>query len=32
VTLNETAPSLHGVYECAGDKETEESIFVDEGQ
>jgi hypothetical protein len=31
VTFNETAPCLHGVLECAGDKEMEESIFVDEG-
>jgi hypothetical protein len=26
-----TAPCLHDVFECAGDKEMEESIFVDEG-
>jgi hypothetical protein len=31
VTFNETAPYPHGVVECAGDKEMEESIFVDEG-
>jgi hypothetical protein len=31
VTFNETAPCSHGVFECAGDKEMEESIFVDEG-
>jgi hypothetical protein len=31
VTFNETAPSPHGVFECAGDKEMEESIYVDEG-
>jgi hypothetical protein len=31
VTFNETAPCPHGVFECAGDKEMEESIFVDEG-
>jgi hypothetical protein len=31
VTFNETAPCPCGVFECAGDKETEESIFVDEG-
>jgi hypothetical protein len=31
VTFNETAPSPHGVFECAGDKEMEESIFIDEG-
>jgi hypothetical protein len=29
VTFNETAPCPHGVFECAGDKEMEESIFVD---
>jgi hypothetical protein len=31
VTFNETAPCPHGVFECAGDKEMEESISVDEG-
>jgi hypothetical protein len=31
VTFNETAPCPRGVYECAGDKEMEESIIVDEG-
>jgi hypothetical protein len=31
VTFNETAPYPHGVIEYAGDKEMEESIFVDEG-
>jgi hypothetical protein len=31
VTFYETAPYPHGVFECAGDKEMEESIFVDEG-
>jgi hypothetical protein len=31
VTFNETAPCPHDVFECAGDKEMEESIFVDEG-
>jgi hypothetical protein len=31
VTFNETAPCPHGIFECAGDKEMEESIFVDEG-
>jgi hypothetical protein len=31
VTINETAPCPHGVVECLGDKEMEESIFVDEG-
>jgi hypothetical protein len=30
VTFNETAPCPRGVFECAGDKEMEESIFVDE--
>jgi hypothetical protein len=30
VTFDETAPCSHGVFECAGDKEMEESIFVDE--
>jgi hypothetical protein len=31
VTFDETAPCPHGVFECAGDKEMEESIFVNEG-
>jgi hypothetical protein len=31
VTFDETAPCLRGVFECAGDKEMEEIIFVDEG-
>jgi hypothetical protein len=31
MTFNKTAPCPHGVVECAGDKEMEESIFVDEG-
>jgi hypothetical protein len=31
VTFNETASCPHGVFECAGDKEMEESIFIDEG-
>jgi hypothetical protein len=31
VTFDKTAPCHHGVFECAGDKEMEESIFVDEG-
>jgi hypothetical protein len=31
VIFDETAPRPHGVVECAGDKEMEESIFVDEG-
>jgi hypothetical protein len=29
VTFNESAPYPHDVFECAGDKEMEESIFVD---
>jgi hypothetical protein len=31
VTFDETAPCPCGVFECVGDKEMEESIFVDEG-
>jgi hypothetical protein len=31
VTFNETDPCPRGVFECAGDKEMEESIFVDKG-
>jgi hypothetical protein len=31
VIFDETAPCPHGVFECAGDKEMEESILVDEG-
>jgi hypothetical protein len=31
VTFNKTAPCPRGVFECLGDKEMEESIFVDEG-
>jgi hypothetical protein len=31
VTFDETAPYSHDVFECAGDKEMEESIFVREG-
>jgi hypothetical protein len=31
VTFDETAPCPRGVFKCAGDKEMEESIFVDEG-
>jgi hypothetical protein len=31
VTFDETAPYPHDVFECEGDKEMEESIFVDEG-
>jgi hypothetical protein len=30
VTFDETAPCSCGVFECAGNKEVEESIFVDE--
>jgi hypothetical protein len=31
VTFDEIVPCPHGVLECAGDKEMEESIFVGEG-
>jgi hypothetical protein len=31
VTFDETAPYPRGVVECTGDKEIEESIFIDEG-
>jgi hypothetical protein len=31
VIFDKTAPCPHGVFECAGDKEMEESIFVEEG-
>jgi hypothetical protein len=31
VTFDKTTPCLRGVFECAGDKEMEKSIFVDEG-
>jgi hypothetical protein len=31
VTFNETTPYPCDVFECAGDKEMEESIFVDQG-
>jgi hypothetical protein len=31
VSFDETAPYPRGVVECAGDKEIEERIFVDEG-
>jgi hypothetical protein len=31
VTFDETAPCPHDVFECTGDNEMEESIFVDEG-
>jgi hypothetical protein len=30
VTFDETAPCPHDVFKCAGDKEIEESIFVEE--
>jgi hypothetical protein len=30
VTFDETAPCPRDIFECAGDKEMEESIFVDE--
>jgi hypothetical protein len=31
VTFDVIAPCPHGVFECAGDKEMKESIFIDEG-
>jgi hypothetical protein len=31
VTFDKTAPCPRGVFECAGDKEKEDSIFIDEG-
>jgi hypothetical protein len=31
VIFDETAPCPHDVFECAGDKEIEENIFIDEG-
>jgi hypothetical protein len=31
VTFDETTPCPRSVFECAGDKEMEESIFIDEG-
>jgi hypothetical protein len=31
MTFDETAPCSRDVFECAGNKEMEESIFVDEG-
>jgi hypothetical protein len=31
VTFDETTPYHHDVFECACDKEIQESIFVDEG-
>jgi hypothetical protein len=30
VTFDKTTPYPHDVFECAGDKEMEESIFIDE--
>jgi hypothetical protein len=30
MTFNETTPYPHGILECAGDKEMEESIFINE--
>jgi hypothetical protein len=30
VTFNETAPCSRDVFECAGDREMEESIFIEE--
>jgi hypothetical protein len=30
VTFDETTPCPHDIFECAGDKEIEESIFIDE--
>jgi hypothetical protein len=31
MTFDKTAPYPRDIFECAGDKEMEESIFVDEG-
>jgi hypothetical protein len=31
MTFDETAHYPHDVFECAGDKEIEKNIFVDEG-
>jgi hypothetical protein len=31
VTFDETAPCPRDIFECVGDKEMEESVFVDEG-
>jgi hypothetical protein len=31
MTFDETAPCPRGVFECTGDKEMEESIYIDEG-
>jgi hypothetical protein len=30
VTFDKTAPCPHDIFECAGDKEMKESLFVDE--
>jgi hypothetical protein len=30
VIFNETAPCTQDIFECAGDKEMNESIFIDE--
>jgi hypothetical protein len=32
VTFDDTVPCPHDVFECAGDKKMEESIFIDEGR
>jgi hypothetical protein len=31
MTFDETAPYSRGVFECTGDQEVEENIFIDEG-
>jgi hypothetical protein len=31
MTFDETASCPHDIFECAGDKEMEERIFIDEG-
>jgi hypothetical protein len=31
MNIDETAPCPRDVFECVGDKEIDESIFVDEG-
>jgi hypothetical protein len=30
MTFDETAPCPHDIFECVGDKEMEENIFIDE--
>jgi hypothetical protein len=30
VTFDKTAPCPHDIFECAGDKEMKDSLFVDE--